>query len=243
MNPCGLILTHALAGAFWVETCENGPVMKSLPLTWRATTILADSINTVSSTRKVYLLAGALALLGVALIVVTVWFWRTTRQDPEVLGPLEAMGTRRFRHMDDGAKQELLEKSRPVGAEPMKWGVVKGTAMEQPQVDLAAIGRSEPKGYDDLREPVEQGTSGELAAEPGQAADAAQIEAAPLEGEPVAAESADEQQAVADNHAGDTEPATAADNQADEYQAGDNQAGDNQAGDTETDENDADESE
>ena len=68
------------------QTCENGSVMSLL------SSVLADSINDVSSTRKVYLLAAGLALLGVALIGVTVWFWRTSRHDPQLLAPLEVMG-------------------------------------------------------------------------------------------------------------------------------------------------------
>src|SRR3954453_4130378 len=76
------------------QTCETEPDMTLL------SAVLADSINDVSSTRKVYLLAGALAVLGVLLIIVTVWFWRTTRHDPELLAPLEQMGTKRFRAVD-----------------------------------------------------------------------------------------------------------------------------------------------
>ncbi len=116
--------------------------------------VLADSINDASSTRKVYLLAIGLALLGVILIVITVWFWRTTRHDPEVLGPLEAMGTRRFRSVDDGSKQQLLDSARPAEAQPMKWGVVRGAATEQSDVELASAGGEGPEDFDDLREPV-----------------------------------------------------------------------------------------
>ena len=86
--------------------------MRSISL-HAAAGVLADTINDASSTRKVYLLAGGLAVLGIVLIVITVWFWRSTRHDPELLAPLETMGSRRFRKMDDGSKRQLLDAVRP----------------------------------------------------------------------------------------------------------------------------------
>jgi len=104
--------------------------------------VVADSINDVSSTRKVYLLAGALVLLGVLLIIVTVWFWRTTRHDPELLGPLEQMGTKKFRTVDAATQQTMLDTARPPDAQPMKWGLVRGDASAN--ADVAVDGASGP---------------------------------------------------------------------------------------------------
>jgi hypothetical protein len=116
--------------------------------------VLADSINDADSTRKVYLLAAGLAALGIVLIAMTVWFWRSTRHDPELLAPLETMGSRRFRKMDDGSKRQLLDAVRPADAKPMRWGVVRGSATAEPEVDLGAIRHAAVSDYNDLREPA-----------------------------------------------------------------------------------------
>jgi hypothetical protein len=116
--------------------------------------ILADTINDASSTRKVYLLAGGLAVLGITLLVVTIWFWRSTRPEPALLAPLEIMGERKFRQLDDAAQQELLDSVRPQDAQPLRWGTVHGDPIEEHVIDLEAAARAELIGFDDLRDPV-----------------------------------------------------------------------------------------
>ena len=116
--------------------------------------VFADTVNDPNSTRKVYLLAGALALLGLLLIAITVWFWHSTRHDPALLAPLETMGQRRFRTLDGGAQQQVLDSARPPDAKPMRWGVVRGEVNVEPEIDLRAIDRSTPVGYEDLRDPA-----------------------------------------------------------------------------------------
>lgn len=118
--------------------------------------LLADSVNDADSTRKVYLLAAGLAGLGIALIAITVWFWRNTRHDPELLAPLEAMGERAFVKLDSKARQQILDAARPPDAEPMRWGVIRGeTDLAQEIVDLRATHRAaDAGGYDDLRDEV-----------------------------------------------------------------------------------------
>ena len=132
--------------------CETDLVMKSM--SFHTAALLADSINDASSTRKVYLLAAGLALLGIALVVMTVWFWRSTRHDPELLGPLEEMGARRFRRLDGGTQQQVLDRSRPADAQPMRWGVVRGEASGESEIDLRESLRRVPEGFDDLRDPA-----------------------------------------------------------------------------------------
>jgi hypothetical protein len=114
--------------------------------------LLADSVNDVSSTRKVYLLAVGLAALGIALLIITVWFWRSTRPDPALLAPLEVMGERKFRSLDEFAQQDMLNSVRPEDAQPMRWGVVEGESLDGGVVDLEAAARAELKGFDDLRD-------------------------------------------------------------------------------------------
>ena len=114
--------------------------------------LLADSVNDVSSTRKVYLLAAGLAALGITLLIITVWFWRSTRPDPALLAPLEVMGERKFRNLDEVSQQDLLNSVRPEDAQPMRWGVVEGESLNGGVIDLEAAARAELKGFDDLRD-------------------------------------------------------------------------------------------
>ena len=125
--------------------------------------LLADTVNDASSTRKLYLIALGLALLGGVLLVVTVWFWRSTRPEPELLAPLEEMGARKFRQLDGRAQKELLDSVRPEDAQPMRWGVVHGDPLPGTEIDLEAAARADMIGYDDLREPEPET---ELEAEP-----------------------------------------------------------------------------
>ncbi len=114
--------------------------------------LLADSVNDVSSTRKVYLLAAGLAALGITLLIITVWFWRSTRPDPALLAPLEVMGERKFRNLDEAAQQDRLNSVRPEDAQPMRWGVVEGQSLDGGVIDLEAAARAELRGFDDLRD-------------------------------------------------------------------------------------------
>ncbi len=70
------------------------------------------SINDTASTRRIQLMAGGLAVLGIGLIGVTVWFWRSTRPDPESLAPLEMMGRRRWRRLDTIEQRHRLDDVR-----------------------------------------------------------------------------------------------------------------------------------
>lgn len=58
-----------------------------------------------------------MVLLGIVLFVVTLRFWQSAGEDPEVLAPLEVMGDRRFARADEAARVELLNTVRPEGAE------------------------------------------------------------------------------------------------------------------------------
>ena len=109
------------------------------PLIARAAGVLADTINDANSTRKVYLLAAGLAVLGLALIAITVWFWRSTRHDPELLGPLEVLGDRKFRKLDGSEQRQVLDGSRPNEAKPLQWGVERGAAADDPAVTASAF--------------------------------------------------------------------------------------------------------
>jgi hypothetical protein len=54
----------------------------------------------------------ALVVVGIVLLAVTLWFWRESRPDNPVLGPLEVMGDKAFKEADEAARKEMLRKAR-----------------------------------------------------------------------------------------------------------------------------------
>ena len=54
----------------------------------------------------------ALIITGLALLGVTLWFWRASRPDDLVLGPLEVIGEKEFKVADEATRKELLRRAR-----------------------------------------------------------------------------------------------------------------------------------
>ena len=54
----------------------------------------------------------ALVVVGIVLLAVTLWFWRESRPDNPVLGPLEVMGDKAFKEADEAVRKEMLRKAR-----------------------------------------------------------------------------------------------------------------------------------
>lgn len=81
------------------------------------------------STRLVYAIVIVLALGGIALAWFAWWLLKTTRPDPELLAPLEAIEGRRWRRLDPAGRRRLLDELRPEGAEPLD------PARHEPTVD------------------------------------------------------------------------------------------------------------
>lgn len=73
------------------------------------TTTVSDSGNTL----VVLLVTLFLVLAGVALTVVAVWYWRSTIPDPESLGPLHQMSSRRFTSLEPVEQRRALDLLRP----------------------------------------------------------------------------------------------------------------------------------
>lgn len=76
-----------------------------------------DVVGDPSNERIVGAIVVALVLLGVVVVVVTVWFWRSTRPEPGALGPLEEMSRRRFARLPDHTQKERLDAVRVVGVD------------------------------------------------------------------------------------------------------------------------------
>ncbi len=107
---------------------------------------LLATIGDPSSTRLVYALVIALGVIGVALLVLGVYLFRSTKVDPEMLAPLERMGERSWRKQDPASQQRLLDEVRPEGATPL-W-----RAEPEPERDEEFDEKPAAEGFDDLRD-------------------------------------------------------------------------------------------
>jgi hypothetical protein len=146
------------------SACENGAVnAKSLPRALHG--IVAADFSDPTNERIIYLSAAGLAVVGLALLVGTILWWRRARQEHPSLGPLEVMGGRAWAKAPEGDRRRRLDHVRRSGA----GALADGSFVSEP-VDLEALVRSVPEDFDDLREP------------------SAVIALPPPEGEPVSAE-------------------------------------------------------
>jgi hypothetical protein len=109
--------------------------------------VLADELSDAEATRRVLLTAGGLVLIGVLLLIATVWWWRATRPDHPVLGPLEVMSDRGWVKAGVEERRRLIESNRPSGSLP----AVAEIAVPEP-IDLSVLVATVPPTPDDLAE-------------------------------------------------------------------------------------------
>jgi hypothetical protein len=105
---------------------------------------LTATVGDPSRTRTVYAAVLFLVALAIVLVVVAMWLVRVTRPDPEVLAPLELMGTRSWRRADPVGQRRLLDDARPAGAQPLD------PAAPPPSTDAAFDAGPTVMGFDDL---------------------------------------------------------------------------------------------
>ncbi|HEY0518846.1 MAG TPA: hypothetical protein VGC84_05080 [Ilumatobacteraceae bacterium] len=110
--------------------------------------ILAGDFSDPTNERIIYLSAAGLVVVGLALLVGTLVWWRRGRQEHPSLAPLEVMGARSWVKAPDADRRRRLEQVRLSGAA----GSVEEPVRSAP-VDLEALVRSVPQAFDDLREP------------------------------------------------------------------------------------------
>ena len=129
------------------SACENGRVnAKSLPRALHG--VVAADFSDPTNERIIYLSAAGLALVGLALLVGTILWWRRARQEHPSLAPLEVMGGRGWTKAQEGDRRRRLDHVRRSGAGALG----DGSSVSEP-VDLEALVRSVPEDFDDLREP------------------------------------------------------------------------------------------
>ena len=85
-----------------------------------ASTVGLDTttVNDAGSTRIVVIVTLLLIAVGIGLGVLNVWFWRKTKPDPEALGPLVEMSSRKFAELEPIEQRHRLDQLRPSLALP-----------------------------------------------------------------------------------------------------------------------------
>jgi hypothetical protein len=78
---------------------------------WSA--IDTESVSDSGSSITVLVVSLSLVALGVALLGVTVWFWKLTRPDPDALGPLVVMSEPDFFRRGPIDQRRSLDEARP----------------------------------------------------------------------------------------------------------------------------------
>jgi hypothetical protein len=83
----------------------------------------------------VRLVSAVLMIGGIALLALTIWFWRTSRPEPTALAPLEIMSERAYRKSKGVDRQFLLHQVRP--SKIAEQEVEKASRRRQKQTDEA----------------------------------------------------------------------------------------------------------
>ena len=80
-----------------------------------ASTVGLDTttVNDAVSTRIVVVVTLLLIAVGIGLGALNVWFWRKTKPDPEALGPLVEMSSRKFAELEPIEQRHRLDQLRP----------------------------------------------------------------------------------------------------------------------------------
>ena len=130
-------------------------------LVYLASTLGLDttSVSDAGSTRIVVIVTLLLIGLGIGLGILNIWFWRKTKPDPEALGPLVEMSSRKFAELGLIEQRHRLDQLRPsLASEP--------SVESLPALQSPIILENESQDFDDefidylvVSEEVDQGVS------------------------------------------------------------------------------------
>ena len=130
-------------------------------LVYLASTLGLDttSVSDAGSTRVVVIVTLLLIGLGIGLGILNIWFWRKTKPDPEALGPLVEMSSRKFAELGLIEQRHRLDQLRPsLASEP--------SVESLPALQSPIILENESQDFDDefidylvVSEEVDQGVS------------------------------------------------------------------------------------
>jgi len=142
-------------GRLWIERPDMQYRFPSITNRFASSTLLlatagaAGTVGTVGDpegTRTISSIIALLVAMGLALAMLAVWLYRSTRPDPELLAPFEVMGERKWRRADPVWHRRRLDELRPDGAEPLE------PSSAPPDIDEAFdLGPTAP-GFDDLHD-------------------------------------------------------------------------------------------
>jgi len=71
------------------------------------------TVSDAGSTRIVMIVTFSLVAIGIGLGLLNFWFWRKTSPDPEALGPLVEMSSRKFAELGPIEQRHRLDQLRP----------------------------------------------------------------------------------------------------------------------------------
>jgi hypothetical protein len=115
----------------------------------RPLALAASNFTDPQHERAIYIAAAGLAVLGVALLLGTVIWWRATKGEHSSLAPLEVMGQRTWQQAPHVEQVRRLEHAR-IRSE----GELDELVIHHPdEIDLDELLRSFQPGFDDLRDP------------------------------------------------------------------------------------------
>ena len=86
----------------------------------------------LASKLSVNVIGGGLVVLGIALLIATLAFWRAAIEDPAVLAPLEIMADRSFARADQAKRTEMLNEVRTDDTEPITHHIAPAVLMREP---------------------------------------------------------------------------------------------------------------
>ena len=114
-TPEVILSENAELGADAVGSGAFSDRMSLMFIVRLASTLGLDTttVNDAGSTRIVVLVTLSLIALGVGLGVLNIWFWRKTKPDPEALGPLVEMSSRKFAELELIEQRHRLDQLRP----------------------------------------------------------------------------------------------------------------------------------
>jgi len=127
----------------------------------RVASIVGANFNDPTNERLIWLSAAGLVVVGVALLVGTIVWWRRGKQEHPSLAPLEVLGSRSWTRAPEPDRRRKLDRVRSGGSV-----VIEDEPLRPEPVDLRELVRNLPAAFDDLRDPVpEPAVDGEAPAD------------------------------------------------------------------------------
>lgn len=119
------------------ETVRSTRVRHNAVVTFLAA-VDTRSVGDAGSSAVVLIVSIGLVLAGIGLTGITVWFWRSTRPDPEALAPLVVMSTKRWIASTVVERRQSLDLARPGAVVEVLEPVADAGVVEGPEVDGVA---------------------------------------------------------------------------------------------------------